>query len=56
MLRFLNTIHDDLLKTLYMIYHKFLTGYHEPLMNLMIFKLCLHFIQLKNIGSTCGFS
>jgi hypothetical protein len=55
MLRFLNTIHDDLLKTFYMIYHKFHIRYHEPLTNL-IFKLCLHFIQLKNIGTTCGFS
>jgi hypothetical protein len=25
-------------------------------MNLMIFKLYLHFIQLKNIATACGFS
>jgi hypothetical protein len=29
-LQFLNTIHDDLLKTIYMIYHKLHTEYHEP--------------------------
>jgi hypothetical protein len=43
-LRFLNTIYDNLLKTLYMIYHKLHIGYHEPSTNLMIFKPYLHFI------------
>jgi hypothetical protein len=56
MLLFLNTIHDDLLKILYMIYHKLRIANHEHLTNLMILKLCLHFIQFKNIASTCGFS
>jgi hypothetical protein len=39
-----------------MIYHKLHIGYHEPLMNLMIFKLYLHFLQLKNSATTCEFS
>jgi hypothetical protein len=39
-----------------MIYHKLHIGYHERLTNLMIFELCLHFIQLKNITAACGFS
>jgi hypothetical protein len=56
MLRFLNTIHDNLLNTLYMIYHKIHIGYHEPLTNFMIFKLYLHFIQLKNSATACEFS
>jgi hypothetical protein len=55
-LRFLNTIHENLLKTLYMMYHKLHIGYHEPSTNLMIFKLYLHFIQLKNIATAYGFS
>jgi hypothetical protein len=38
------------------IYHKLHIGYHEPSTNLMILKLYLHFIQLKNIGTACGFS
>jgi hypothetical protein len=41
-LRFLNNIYDNLLKTLYMIYHKIQIGYLEPSTNLMIFKLYLH--------------
>jgi hypothetical protein len=49
---FLKTIHDDLLKTLYMIFHKLNIGYRE----LMIFKLCMHFIQLKILQTACGFS
>jgi hypothetical protein len=36
--------------------HKLQIGYHEPSMNIMIFKLYLHFIQLKNIATACGFS
>jgi hypothetical protein len=39
-----------------MIYHKLHIGYHEPSTNLMILKLYLHFIQLKNIATACGFS
>jgi hypothetical protein len=36
-LRFLNTIHDDFLKTLYMIYRKLRIGYNELSTNLMNF-------------------
>jgi hypothetical protein len=39
-----------------MIYHKLHIGYYEPLTNLMIFKLYLHFIQLKNSATACEFS
>jgi hypothetical protein len=49
-LRFLNNIYDNLLKTLYMIYHKLHIGYH-PSTNLIVFKLYLNFIQLKTLQS-----
>jgi hypothetical protein len=39
-----------------MVYHKLHIRYHELSTNLIIFKLCLHFIQLKNIATTCGIS
>jgi hypothetical protein len=51
----LKTIHDDLLKTHYMIYHKLRIGYHEPLTNLMIFKLvCIYTIR-KRCNHMCFF-
>jgi hypothetical protein len=46
-LRFLNTIHDNLLKTLYMIYHKLYIGYHKPSTNLMIFQTLFAFYTIK---------
>jgi hypothetical protein len=39
-----------------MIYHMLHIRYHEPSTNLMIFKLFLHFIQLKNVATARGFS
>lgn len=56
MLRFLNTMHDELFKTFSIIYHNLHIGYHELLTNLKIFKLCLHFIKLKNSSTASGFS
>jgi hypothetical protein len=55
MLRFLNIIHDDLLKTLYDLSQ---ASHRESwaLDKSRDFKLCLHFIQFENIATACGFS
>jgi hypothetical protein len=47
MFQFLNTVREKLFETFSIVYHNLLVGYHELSTNLMEFKLCLHFIQLK---------
>jgi hypothetical protein len=55
MSRFVNTMHDELFKTFLYYFHNLLIVYHEVSTNLMIFKLHLHFIQLKNISKSHRF-
>jgi hypothetical protein len=49
MFRFLNTVCEKFFETFSIVYHNLLIGYQELSTNRMIFKLYLHFIQLKNI-------
>jgi hypothetical protein len=56
MFRFLNTVREKFFETFSIVYHNLPIGYHELSTNLKIFKLHLHFIRLKNISKTLGFS
>ena len=51
-LRFINIVHDRLCKTLLIFYHSLHIWYHEILTNLMIFRLCLLFLEFKSQTAT----
>jgi hypothetical protein len=54
--RFLNTMHDKMFKTFLYYFHSLPVVYHEVSTNLIILKLHLHFIKLKNISKSYRFS
>ena len=47
-LQVVNIIHDILCETFSIFYHSLHIWYHEILTNLMIFRLCLLFLEFKN--------
>ena len=55
-LRVINIIHDILCETFSFFYHNLYIWYHEILTNLMIFRLCLLFLEFKNHSATCSWS
>ena len=55
-LRVVNIIHDILCITFSIFYHSHHIWYHEILTNLMIFRLCLLFLEFKNHSTTRSWS
>ena len=55
-LRVINIIDDILCKTFSIFYHSLHVWYHEILTNLMIFRLCLLFLEFKNHSATRSWS
>jgi len=55
-LRVVNIIHDILCETFSIFYHNLPIWYHEILTNLMIFRLCLLFLEFKNHSATRSWS
>ena len=51
-LRFVNIVHDRLCETFSNFYHSLHLWYHEILTNLMIFRVCLLFLEFKNHFAT----
>ena len=55
-LRVVNIIHDILCETFSIFYQSLHVWYHEILTNLMIFRLCLLFLEFKNHSATRSWS
>ena len=56
MLRSISNVHEKLCKTFSVFYHSLHIWYHEILTNLMIFRVCLLFIEFKSNSATRSWS
>ena len=56
MLRFVNIVRDKLCETFSIFYHSLHLWYHHIMTNLMIFRLCLRFLEFKNHSTTRSWS
>src|SRR5688572_13259314 len=56
MLRFVIIVHDEMCKTFLIFFHSLHALYHHIMTNLMIFRLCLFFLQFKNTTATRSWS